>query len=69
MSQKTKSVLNRLLKGFVSGSVATMLGVAMTAPATWTEMGNIINILLLSGLFGGINGVLLASEKWVNWKE
>ena len=69
MSTKTKSVLMRLLKGFISGALTPMIVVSVVAPANWTEFASVANILAISGLFGGINGLLLALQKWVSWKK
>lgn len=69
MSLKVKSILTRLLKGFVSGAVTSMLMVSIVAPGNWTELHTVLSILAVSGLFGGINGLLLALQKWASWKD
>lgn len=69
MSEKTKAILVRLLKGFLSGAVTSMIMVSVVAPSNWKEMATIINILAVSGIFGGINGLLLAIQKWLSWKD
>lgn len=69
MSIKTKSILMRLVKGFVSGAVTSMIMVSVAAPSNWTELSSAGVILAVSGIYGGINGLILALQKWVSWKE
>ena len=69
MSQKTKSVLMRFVKGFVAGAVTMMLGVSISAPANWVELMSALSILAVTGIYGGVVGLLLALEKWYSWKE
>lgn len=59
----------RLLKGFISGAVTSMIMVTVVAPTNWTELSSVGTLLAVSGIFGGINGLLLALQKWVSWKE
>ena len=69
MSIKVKSILARLLKGFLSGAVTAMLLITIAAPANWKDIVNILNILAVAGISGGINGALLAAQKWLSWKD
>jgi xanthosine utilization system XapX-like protein len=69
MSQKVKSILMRFVKGLISGVVTSMLMVTVSAPTNWTELKSVGIILIVSGVFGGINGLLLAIEKWASWEE
>lgn len=66
---KYKSVLKRFLKGLVSGAVTAMGMVTVVQPTTWKELGDIISLLTTAAIFGAINGLILALNKWATWKE
>lgn len=59
----------RLLKGFVSGAVTSMVMISVVAPENWTQLLTVVNVLAVAGIFGGINGVLLAAQKWYSWTD
>lgn len=69
MSDKTKSILKRFLKGFISGAVVSMAGVSLVQPTVWSEFISLTNSLLLAGVYGGGVGLLMAVQKWASWKE
>jgi xanthosine utilization system XapX-like protein len=69
MSIKTKSILMRFVKGLVSGAVTSMLMVTVAAPGNWTDLVEVLSMFAIAGIFGGINGLLLAIQKWYSWKE
>lgn len=69
MSEKTISVLNRFIKGFLSGAVTSMGLVTLAMPTVWSDVWQILNNLGLAAIFGGLNGLLLALQKYVSWKE
>ena len=66
---KYKSVFHRFLKGLISGAVTAMGMVTLVTPSTWSDFSGIFSTLGVAGIFGAINGLLLALNKWVNWKE
>jgi hypothetical protein len=68
MSLKIKSILVRLFKGFLAGAVTSMLAVTVTAPGSWADLTSIASLMAIAGLYGGSVGLLLAIEKWLNWK-
>ena len=69
MSQKTKSVLTRFIKGAVSGAFTAMALVTVASPSSWTELVVVANILGLAGIAGAINGAILAGQKWASWQD
>lgn len=69
MSAQTKSVLKRFLKGFVSGAIATMVLVPAVSPVNFNTLKIWLLALLLAGIFGGVNGLILALQKWASWKN
>ena len=69
MSQKTKSILTRFLKGFVAGAITSMVTVPLVAPTDWTGFLPILNSLAIALVFGGVSGLLLAMEKWASWVD
>jgi hypothetical protein len=69
MSTKTKSVLMRFFKGFVSGAITTMSLVVVFVPQNLVELKVILSALAFAGIAGGINGLLLAINKWASWTD
>ena len=59
----------RFVKGFISGAVTSMLMITAAAPQNWTELFTVISIFVVSGIFGGVNGGLLAIQKWYSWEN
>lgn len=66
---KHKSVFKRFLKGAISGAVTAMSLVTMVTPSVWSDFNSILGSLAMAGLFGAINGLLLALNKAYAWKE
>ena len=69
MSAKTKAVLKRFAKGFISGAVTTMALVPVISPASFKDIQIWLVALALAGMVGGVNGLILAIQKWASWKE
>mgnify|MGYP007064332912 CR=1 FL=1 len=65
---KTQMILKRFAKGFISGAVATMILVPAISPADFKELKVWLMSLILAGIFGGVNGLLLALNKWYKIK-
>lgn len=59
-----QAVLKRFLKGFVAGAIAAMLLIVPASTASWADVATWLNALSLAGIFGGLNGLLLAVQKW-----
>lgn len=66
---KYNSVLKRFLKGAISGGLTAMSLVTLSEPSMWSDFIGILNMLAMAGLFGALNGLLLALNKWASWKE
>jgi uncharacterized membrane protein len=66
---KIKTIAIRFLRGAITGALTTMGLVTIAMPQNWTELATALNILLLAGVFGAINGVLSGGDKWLRWKE
>ena len=66
---KYKAIFNRFLKGAISGALTAIAMISFSAPTSWEELASILNMLAVAGIFGAINGVLLALQKWVSWQE
>lgn len=69
MSIKTKTILVRFAKGFISGAVSAMGLVTIAVPTVWTGFLPILNMLAIAGMAGGLNGLLLALQKWSSWRD
>ena len=69
MSEKLKSILKRLLKGFLSGALTSMSLIAIFVPTDYTQLKLLLNTLLFSAIAGGINGIFLAINKWYSWQD
>lgn len=66
---KYNAVLKRFLKGAISGALTAMGLVTFSEPKMWSDFIGILNMLAIAGLFGALNGLLLALNKWASWKE
>ena len=64
-----QSVVKRFLKGLISGAVTSMSLVTLTQPTIWSDFKSIFTVLGVAGLFGAINGLLLAIQKWSSWED
>ena len=69
MSNKTKSIIKRFIKGMLSGAIASMLLVSLVVPSSFGELATIINNLALAGAYGAVTGVLLAIQKMTSWVD
>jgi len=68
-SQKARCIINRFAKAFISGAFSALGLITLAVPQNWTDVPALLSILAISALFGGLNGVILAGEKWANWKD
>lgn len=66
---KTQMVLKRFAKGFVAGAISTMILVPAISPADFKQLKVWLMTLLLAGIFGGVNGLMLAINKWAVLKK
>lgn len=64
-----KAVFVRFFKGAIAGAVTAMGMVTLVQPTAWAEFSSIFSSLGIAGLFGAINGLLLALNKIYTWKE
>lgn len=69
MSDKYKSVLARFAKAFISGAVSAAGIITVANVHTWSDLYLSLNAIALLLLIGGINGILMAVEKFATWKE
>jgi hypothetical protein len=69
MTNKTKVVLKRFLKGALSGAVSTASVIVVMLPQnTFAEVSAWIGTVMSSLLVGAISGGILAVDKYVNYK-
>ncbi len=66
---KLKSITFRFLKAFGAGFFSGLVIVSMNSIHNWTDLQTALNGLALAGVIGGINGVVMAGEKWANWQD
>lgn len=69
MSQKAKSVLMRFAKAFLSGAASAAALITVSNVSTWTDLPSALNAAIISIIVGGINGVFMGAEKWMNWED
>ena len=43
--------------------------ITIATPDLWSGFVPILNSLAIAGMAGGLNGLLLALQKWASWKE
>ncbi len=66
---KAKAIALRFIKAFVSGFVTAAGLITASNVHNLTDLHLALATLSIAGTVGGINGVLMAAEKWYNWKE
>ncbi len=66
---KYKSVAVRFLKAYLSGALATMATVMPFSGSSWNDVSVWIGALMMAGIVGGLTGVIMGYEKWLNWTE
>ncbi len=66
---KWQSIGQRFLKAFVSGFLASSGVVVVTTIHAWNDLRIALNVILLAGTIGGINGVIMGADKWWNWTD
>jgi ABC-type Fe3+-siderophore transport system permease subunit len=59
----------RFVKAFLSGAITSLGLITVADISTWTELRSALSAIALSALMGGINGILMASEKYLNWQD
>lgn len=63
-----QAIFSRFARAFIAGALSGVSLVTLTDITTWTDLGRAINVLLVSAVIGGINGVYMALDKWVRFK-
>lgn len=66
---KTRAVANRFLKAFLFGALSATTMVAAFSGASFDELEIWLKTVSFVLLSGGVNGVLMALQKWASWKE
>lgn len=66
---KAKAVANRFLKAFIFGALSATTMVAAFSGSDFGELQIWLKTISFVLLTGGINGVLMALQKWVDWQE
>jgi hypothetical protein len=65
-TELVKSLLLRFVRAFVAGAVATMIAVVPVASnSNWQDLKVWLSALALAGIVGGINGTILAIDKYI----
>lgn len=64
-----KALLLRFVRGFVAGAVSSMLMINVTAVNTFSDLKVFLSALTISAIVGGLNGALLAVDKYFRSDE
>lgn len=62
-----KVITKRFFKAFVSGMASSATIISIADVNTWTQLGSALNALAIVAVIGGVNGVLMATEKAINY--
>lgn len=69
MSNKTKIVLKRFMKGALSGAVSTASVIVVVLPNnSFSEVSAWVSTVLFALFVGAVSGGILAVDKYVNYK-
>lgn len=66
---KLKVISIRFIKAFITGALATGVTITVNSADTWTDLSLALQGVTISLIIGGINGVLMAGDKLIRWKE
>lgn len=66
---KIQIVSRRFVKAFISGFITGVSVITLGGTSQWSDFSHVINGFFIAGVFGGINGVLMAVEKWASYTE
>ncbi len=64
-----KALALRFVRGFVTGAVSSMLMINFVAVNTFADLQVFLTALALSAVVGGMNGALLAIDKYLRSDE
>ena len=64
-----KALALRFVRGFVTGAVSSMLMINFVAVNTFADLQVFLTALALSAVVGGMNGALLAVDKYLRSDE
>lgn len=64
-----KALALRFVRGFVAGAVSSMLMINFVAVNTFADLKVFLTALTLSAVVGGMNGALLAVDKYLRSDE
>lgn len=64
-----KALALRFVRGFVTGAVSSMLMINFVAVNTFADLQVFLTALALSAIVGGMNGALLAVDKYLRSDE
>ena len=65
MTQLTKSLIKRFVRGFVAGAVGNMLIVLPFSGQSLADIQTWIAALMMAGFVGGISGTILTIDKYL----
>jgi hypothetical protein len=61
---KSKSVAYRFLRAGVAGAVSSMILIQIAGVNSFADLETFLKALTIAGLLGGINGTLMALDKY-----
>ncbi len=64
-----QAITLRFLRAFATGAIATMSTVLIFSGNSWGDVGTWLSALALSGLIGGIAGLIQAIDKYFRFQE
>ncbi len=64
-----KAIAFRFLRAFVAGAVATMSTVLIFSGNSWGDVSVWLTGLALSGLVGGVTGLIQATDKFLRFQK
>lgn len=65
--KKYQAVLRRFAKAFLSGFFTGCILITVSNIHLWADLWSALNALALAGVVGGINGIILAGQKYFSW--
>ena len=65
MDKKIERALLRFLRAFIASAAGSMVAISPIGVNNWGDVNGWLSSLALSGLIGGVSGVILALDKYL----
>lgn len=69
LGERVLASIKRALRIFVFGAITSIGLITVATPQNWRELGSILVMFSLAGVWGGITAVIAGVDKWLRWTD